>query len=270
MISWILALSLSAFGPPGLAHTPADIAWVVSGEFCEPETVLPLPDDTLLVSNVCGYAQPGTGFLSLISAGGEVLSWRRVEGLDSPLGMALRENRLYVVDGNRVRIFSYPGFIQSDTIELDTQVANDIAVGDDGSLYVSDTAGGKVVRVRLGTEAAIPLGEIDFPGANGIAIRGRELFVGGARLWRMDLDSGAVHTVGPEWLADIDGIEFQADGILQLTPVGGPLVLYRSEEDIEIVSGEGISSANHGYSARLGLVLIPTGFDNSVIALRLP
>ena len=26
----------------------ADIAWIAEGEFCEPETVLPLPDDTLL------------------------------------------------------------------------------------------------------------------------------------------------------------------------------------------------------------------------------
>ena len=37
----------------------ADIAWVVTGEFCEPETVLPLPDNTLLVSNVCGIHATG-------------------------------------------------------------------------------------------------------------------------------------------------------------------------------------------------------------------
>ena len=34
---------------------PANIAWIAEGEFCEPETVLPLPDDTLLVSNVCDF-----------------------------------------------------------------------------------------------------------------------------------------------------------------------------------------------------------------------
>jgi len=29
-----------------------------------------------------------------------------------------------------------------------------------------------------------------------------------------------------------------------------------------------VSSANHGYAPSLGLALIPTGFDNTVIAIR--
>ncbi len=58
-----------------------------------PETVLPLPDGTLLVSNVCGYREQDTGFLTLLSAKGEVLDWRIVSNLDSPLGMALQADR---------------------------------------------------------------------------------------------------------------------------------------------------------------------------------
>jgi hypothetical protein len=85
----------------------------------------------------------------------------------------------------------------------------------------------------------------------------------------VDLRSHLVETVGPEWLANIDGIEFESDGTLQVTPVSGPLVRYRSEHDIEILAGEGISSANHGYAANLNLALIPTGFDNSVIAISI-
>jgi len=78
-----------------------------------------------------------------------------------------------------------------------------------------------------------------------------------------------VEIIGPEWLGDIDGIEIEADGTLQITPVAGPLVRYRNEQDIEILAGEGISSANHGYAAGLKLALIPTGFDNTVIAIRI-
>ena len=154
----ILATTLTGVGAP--EPIEADVAWTVSGEFCEPETVLPLPDDTLLVSNVCGFREPRSGFLTLLSADGQVLDWR------------------------------------------------------------------------------------------------------------VDLQSHSVETVGPEWLADIDGIEFEPDGTLQVTPVAGPLVRYRSEQDIEILAGEGISSANHGYAATLNLALIPTGFDNTVIAIR--
>ncbi len=58
----------------------------------------------------------------------------------------------------------------------------------------------------------------------------------------------------------------EPDDTLQVTPVGGPLV--RLGSSIEILGGDGVSSANHGYAHKLGLALIPTGFDNTVIAIR--
>ena len=115
-------------------------------------------------------------------------------------------------------------------------------------------------------ESSILTGEARFKGANGIEIAGDDLYVGGERLWHVDLSDDTVTTIGPEWLTDIDGIEFEADGTLQVTPVAGPLV--RLGAEIQVLAGEGVSSANHGYSQSLGLALIPTGFDNTVIAIR--
>jgi hypothetical protein len=203
-----LAASAVALAADRPNPTEADIAWIASGEFCEPETVLPLPDDTLLVSNVCDFREHGSGFLTLLDKDGNPLNWRVVDGLDAPLGMALVDRRLYVVDMNRVLVMRWPGYDLLETINLDTSVANDIAVAPDGVVYVTDTVDGKVVQ-RL------------------------------------------------------------TDGTLQITPVAGPLIRYRGDDDIEIHVGEGISSANHGYAPALQLALIPTGFDNTVIAIRL-
>ena len=52
--------------------------------------------------------------------------------------------------------------------------------------------------------------------------------------------------------------------------MAGPLLRHRAGEPWRRYEGEQISSANHGYAARLGLALIPTGFDNLVIAIRVP
>ena len=244
----------------------ADIAWVAEGEFCEPETVLPLPDDHLLVSNVCGFQQPGSGFLSLLDKAGAVIDWRIVDGLDAPLGMAMAGDRLYVIDNNRVRVFRWPGYEPVQTIVLETTVANDIAVAEDNTLYVTDSAKHRVMVVQSGGAQSVLTGEARFKKANGIHLDGENLYVGGERLWRIDLRDNSVTEAAPAWLGDIDGIEQEADGTLQVTPVAGPLVRLGSE--IEILGGEGVSSANHGYAPRLGLALIPTGFDNQVIAIR--
>lgn len=247
----------------------ADIAWIAEGEFCEPETVLPLPDDTLLVSNVCDFRQRGTGFLTLLDGDGNVLDWRIVEGLDAPLGMALSGDQLYVVDMNRIIVFRWPGYEQLEKIELDTKVANDVAVSTDGTIYVTDTADHKVIKIEPDGTQSLLTGHARFQGANGIELSGKHLYIGGQRLWQVDLENESVETIGPDWLSDIDGIEFESDGTLQVTPVAGPLIRYRSDEDYEVLRGEGVSSANHGYSGKLKLALVPTGYDNTVIAIRI-
>ena len=261
----LLAAQLGAGAPDA---DQADIAWIAEGEFCEPETVLALPDDTLLVSNVCDFRTAGDGFLTLLSGDGRVLDWRVVKNLDSPLGMTLVDERLYVIDNNAVRIFSWPGFEPQSSIPLDTSVANDIAVAKDGAIFVTDTVRGEVVVIDADMQRSVLTGSSRFPGANGIHIHDTDLYIGGERLWHVDLRDVSVTTFGPDWLVDIDGIEMEADGTLQVTPVGGPLV--RLAPSIEVLGGEGVSSANHGYLESFDLVLIPTGFDNTVIALRVP
>ena len=247
----------------------ADIAWVAIGEFCEPETVLPLPDNTLLVSNVCDFQKRGNGFLTLLSADGQVLDWHIVDGLDAPLGMAMLGDRLHVVDNNRLKIFHWPDYELLETIVLQTSVANDVAVATDGTIYVTDSARHQVIQRQTDGSQFVFSGEAQFRKANGIEVDDTYLYIGGERLWRVHLQTHAVTTIGPEWLADIDGIEFETDGTLQLTPVAGPLVRYHSDENIEVLGGEGVSSANHGYAPELQLALIPTGFDNTVIAIRI-
>ena len=165
-----------------------------------------------------------------------------------------------------MKVFRWPGYEPLATIALETAVANDIAVGWDDRIYVTDTVRHEVVVISPELEQSILTGQAQFKGANGVHINGDDLYVGGERLWHVDLRDNTVTRIGPEWLADIDGIEQEDDGTLQITPVAGPLI--RLGTEIEILGGEGVGSANHGYAPNLGLALIPTGFDNTVIAIR--
>jgi hypothetical protein len=255
--------------PSSVESLEADIAWISRGEYCEPETVLPLPDNTLLVSNVCGFGEAGSGFLTLLGSGGKVIDWRIVVGLDAPLGMALHSGRLYVIDSNQLKIMAWPGYRLLDTIKLQTKVANDVAIAGDGQVYISDTAAGQVIKLSTDGKQSIFIGEEKFPGANGVEVHGGSLYVGGEQLWRISLDDSKVELAAPEWVADIDGIEFEPDGSMQITPVAGPLIRFPKQGEIQVLAAAGVSSANHGYASNLGLALIPTGFDNTVIAIRI-
>ena len=270
-LSGILLIFAATSAAAETMPTPeqADVAWIAEGEFCEPETVLALPDDTLLVSNVCDFREQGNGFLTLLAGNGDVIAWKHVENLDAPLGMALVNEKVFVVDNNQVKIFSWPDFEILETIKLEMTVANDLAVTPDETIYVTDTAKNFVMRVDGDRNQEWLTGKDQFPGANGIAVKGQYLFVGGQRLWKVDLETESIKTIGPEWLADIDGIEFEENEVLQVTPVGGPLVRLLANGETQILGGEGVGSANHGYAPSLGLALIPTGFDNQVIAIRL-
>lgn len=267
IIAWLLGVMVTMAQP---VPSAADIAWVAEGDFCEPETVLALPDNTLLVSNVCDFKQDGNGYLSRLQADGQVLDWHFVEGLDAPLGMAIHQQQVYVIDRNRLKVFDWPAFSPAFTIEMETSVANDLAISPAGDIFVTDTAKGEVIHIRQGGQQSVLTGAANFENANGIAFHDGDLYVGGQRLWRVDLQSNEIATIGPEWISDIDGIEFEADGTMQITPVAGPLIRYRGDDDIEVLAGPGVSSANHGYAEKSGLALIPTGFDNTVIAIRVP
>ena len=135
---------------------------------------------------------------------------------------------------------------------------------DKESITVALVPAPKLLRPDLDQHVFIEAGL--FPGANGIHIRNDDMYIGGDSLWHVDLVDLAVTTIGPDWLTDIDGIEQEADGTLQVTPVDGPLI--RLDDNVEMFGGDGVGSANHGYSERLGLALIPTGFDDTIIAIR--
>lgn len=227
-----------------------------------------MPGDRLLVSNVCDYGTDGTGYLTELSADGQVVTERLIDSLDAPLGMARHDERLYVVDRNTVRVYVLADLSAEATIALPSRVANDIAVREDGTLLVTDTAAGHVYVVSPSSAISTLTPQPAFPGANGIAVDHDVLWVGGERLWRIDLESLGVEVIGPAWLTDIDGIEVVDAHVLQVTPVDGPLVQLVDGVVTSVTAVEGVGSANHGYQASTGLVLIPTGYDNQVVAFR--
>lgn len=134
----------------GVSTSEARFVRNVTG-FREPESVRYDPDqDLFFVSNMVGLGstKDGNGFISRVDAktlaDSTVLvkSGERGAVLDAPKGMAIQGDTLWVADIDKLRGFDRRTGLPVGTIDFAPQRAvllNDVAVGADGTIRVTDT-----------------------------------------------------------------------------------------------------------------------------------
>lgn len=134
----------------GIAASPARFIRNVIG-FQGPESATYDADqDVFFVSNMTGYgsAQDGNGYITRMSAGDPDSATVFAQGgrngvtLDAPKGMAVQGDTLWVADISVLRGFDRHSGAPVGTIDLapfGVVQANDVALGPDGSLRVTDT-----------------------------------------------------------------------------------------------------------------------------------
>lgn len=116
-----------------------------------PESVRYDPDqDVFFISNMTGYgsAEDGNGYISRVNAGNPVDAAVFVQGgkngvvLDSPKGMAIHGDTLWVADINILRAFNRKTGAPLASIDFTPYGAvqlNDVAIGPDGTVRVTDS-----------------------------------------------------------------------------------------------------------------------------------
>jgi sugar lactone lactonase YvrE len=129
--------------------------------FQGPESVRYDPEqDVFFISNMAGYgsAKDGNGYISRVSAANPDSAQVFVQGgkngvtLDSPKGMAIHGDTLWVADINILRGFDrHTGapLANIDFTSFGVLQLNDVAVGPDGTVRVTDTG---IIMGRLGVQ----------------------------------------------------------------------------------------------------------------------
>ncbi len=249
-------------------------------EFVTPESVIyDSKRDMLYVSNFDVYrrrAPDGGGqFVSRLTTLGRIEELKWVTGLSQPTGMAIMGDTLFVVErGNLVKVDIETSLV-SERIPVPNSVfLNDIAIGVDGRVYLSDTQGHTIFRSTGDAfEAWVVGGEIEMP--NGLRIDGDRLLVGNdgdSCLKAIDIATGAVTTIARLNPGIIDGIHVDPNGGYIVSQWEGKL--YRISPDGDIVklldtSALKVYAADFEYIPERSLLLVPTFYDDRVVAYRL-
>jgi sugar lactone lactonase YvrE len=253
--------------------------WETADDFPTPESVLHDPErDALYVSNfdVFNVGMAPVQSISRLSMDGEILEAEWVGGVSNPSGMAIFEDRLFVVER------SFVAEIEIDTGEIVERHAipggrllNDIAIDSAGRIYVSDSGAGVIYRLADGEVEAWATGD-EIVRPNGLHVDGDRLIVGNngdSRLKSVDLADGTIRTIARLGPGVIDGIETDSDGNYLVSLVEGKL--YRVDSSGELsklvdTTGPGGYIANFDYVPENGLVVVPTYTDNRIVTYRLP
>jgi sugar lactone lactonase YvrE len=262
-------------------------AFSVTEGLANPESALWDPAcGCFYVSNVAGGAMDvdGNGYISKMAPDGTLSTPQWVTGLNAPKGLAVSAGKLYVSDiGELVEIATDSGAIVARYPAAGAKFLNDVAVGPDGSVYVSDMLVDTIYRLREGTLTAFATGPaLEFP--NGLYAEPERLLLASwgvidgegfatskpGRLKSIDYATGTVTDISPLPVGNLDGIEPDGHGGYLVTDwVAGKLFRMAPGRGHELLLTLKPGSADLGVDVKTGLVVIPMMQDNAIEAFRI-
>lgn len=289
--SWVLLTGCAGGEPSDQSAAAEDEGAVgirVAG-FSTPESVLHDPAaDVYLVSNINGNPldKDGNGFISRVTPAGQIAELKWIDGeaegttLNAPKGMAILDGVLYVSDIDCVRGFDQEtGAPAAEICVEGATFLNDIAVGPNGELFVSDSgmragadgfeSSGSAAIHRMspdGRQAPIIVGDqLGVP--NGLAVGPRGLFMvsfGSGQIFQVGVD-GSLTPVTGESERQLDGIEFLPDGGFLFSSWGDQGVFKVGTDGSQSLVAAADAPADIGYDATRNRVLIPLFTSDEVL-----
>lgn len=169
------------------------------------------------------FEKKGEGYIFEVNASGEVVSAHAFPGvvLNSPKGMVVMDNVLYVADMDRIAGINLTDGRLCYELPIETgkgAFLMDIAGGKDGKLFAVIPNEKDIVMIDPGKEGQEGVRRLKInraiPGIHGLALKGDKLYISGhaeekdeaeGRLWVVDLKSGETDYLSAE-KGKFDGI----------------------------------------------------------------
>ena len=218
-----------AAAPAAPAQPPAVKAgWVVQDMRTPESAYLDEGSGYLFVSQIDGApdGKDGKGRISKLGLDGTVVTADWFTALNAPKGLRSFGGTLWVADLDEVIGIDVASGKENARVKIDgAKFLNDVAVGPDGTVYVSDMLGSRIYGVKDGKATVFAEGEqLEHP--NGLFVEGERLVVGGwgstpqadfstkvkGHLYSLDLKTKQKTLITKQPLGNIDGVEQEARG----------------------------------------------------------
>ncbi|MEA3470922.1 MAG: ATP-binding protein [Thermodesulfobacteriota bacterium] len=228
----LFLILIVAFGLSTIPFTEAKAPRLTTVKKWETGRVLKVPESViydegrniLYVSNINGKPteKNGKGFISSVSLTGEVKELTWITGLNAPKGSGIHNGKLYIADIDRLVEIDIPAGKVINTYQAPgAQFLNDVAIDEEGSVYVSDTSPINSVIYRL-EEGKMSrwLGGNEISRPNGLYAEKERLIVGNSgdgKLKAVSWEDKTIKTIVVTG-SGIDGIRRQEHGFSFFLP----------------------------------------------------
>lgn len=258
-----------------IQSTKLENVWAITEGLDIPESsCYNAANKTIYVSNIVGKhnIKDGNGYLSKLSEKGEIIKKEWVKGLNAPKGIACTKKKLYVTDIDRViEINLKTGKIIKTYSNSKSKSLNDATVANNGRVYISDSGGNCIFQV--GKDSLEVFIESDQLGSmNGILAINNLLYLGSkGNFISIDQETKTINILA-ENVGYLDGIVMVDQNKFVTSDFGGKVQLVEPGKTVEILLNTTeikINAADLGFIPSKNVLLVPTFYDNKIIAYRL-
>jgi hypothetical protein len=262
-----------------------ELVWETQG-FNNPESVIyDASSDTLFVSNVNGspVEKDGNGYISKVLLDGTMLSREWLVGLNAPKGLAIHEDTLYVSDIDTLIAIDIPsGTITKSYKVDDAKFLNDVAVNDQGKVFVSDMLLNRIHCLCNG-KFNIWLESSGLEGPNGLHAEGENLILGAwgvmtegfateipGHLKSISIKDKSITSLGGTPVGNLDGVESDGkDGYYVTDWMTGKLYQINKAGDAKLLLELEQGMADHEVLLEQKLILLPMMKNNKILAYKI-
>ncbi len=252
--------------------------WETQRDLRVPESVLYNPsEDIIYVSNIDGKPteKNGKGFISKVSLSGEILVLKWATGLNAPKGSGIYGDRFYVTDIDElVEIDLKTGSILSRYPATGAGFLNDVTIDNDGNVYVSDMSSKNSIIYKLvEKKMTVWLKGPEISRPNGLYAEKSKLILGNSGDGNLKAISFATKEISviAKIGSGIDGVQSDGKGNYFISDWKGKTSYVTSTGQVTVLmdtTSQKINSADIEYIESKQILLIPTFFDNRVVAYR--
>lgn len=247
--------------------------WRTGPQMKTPESALyDAASNMIYVANINGNPsdKDGNGFISLLNSDGTVKEMEWVTGLNAPKGMAIFDGKLYVSDIDElVEIDIATAKIENRYPAENAVFLNDVAACQNGMIFVSDSNAGRIYVLDNG-QIAVWLEGNDFAGTNGLYTKKGKLYAGSGDLKEIDVKTKAVKVIQND-CQGIDGLDKDENGNFVFSNWVGRIFYLQDGKLTKMwdSTADKINTADIFYANDLRLLLVPTFFDNQIVAYKI-